>query len=1124
MFNRLKLALLTVLLSLAAVGGRAQVSTATLNGVIQDSGGGLIPGATVMLTQTETNAKAHATTTDSGAFTLPSLPVGPYVLDVTAPGFSAYKRTNIVLTVGQVATLKIELAIGASTETITVTTGAPLIESTEPTLSDTIDEKTVVSLPLNGRNPGELVFTAPGVSNATENLGTGQLATTNQITPPGVTIPNSIATAVNGVRAGGTFFSLDGAVNVDPDAVIGGPFPDPDATQEFQVVTGTYGARYFSAPGGAVNIITHSGTNKLHGTVFEFIRNGYVNAENAALAQPDNLKRNQFGGTIGGPIRKDKLFFFASYQGTRIASQTPSKVAVPTAQERAGIFQACPVDKTCDATNTFNVPLAALPPIAGPNTLNAVNANFFNYKSSGSPLIPLPNSAGNFLITAIPNHVNSQQFAGKLDYQVNQKHRLFMRYFSDRYNTPAVEEATTAPFNIFRTAAGLTQNFDSAAIGDTWTPTSKLVLDTRVSYLNIVSNQTPPASASFVNYPNLGAANYSNPTPPGIGITVIGSTVTPAVYGTTKAPRTNFTVSEDVIYAKGNHEFTFGGDIQRIHNGTQNPAGQTGVIIYAGVYSAIIAANAPYINPTLAPKGLQLIDASFADFYLGRPVVFIQGDGFFSSHHGSLAGFYVQDKYKASDRLTLTAGIRYDPFLPYKTENNQVSCFRAGQQSTVFANAPKGLIYPGDPNCPTGGVGGQYNFVQPRVGVAYQLNEKGTQSVRAGYGVYQIQLPLNALTGFQAAPFTRQLKFSNPFQSISDIYGSNKATNPFASGYIGFGYQPAANIAFPTVPANAANFSSNFRPGYIQQYSLSYSLSLGSHDGLEIAYVGTKGTHLAQNYDANEPGAATAATGAASTSNEQARRPNTGIAVLSTAAPIGYSNYSGLQASFHHQATGGFDYKGSFTYSKCIDNGSNPGSTGSSVAGNIDLDPNNQAFSRGVCDFDQPINFRNTLVYATPRLLKSSPLVRTALGGWSVSGNFIFDSGQPFSVTANSADQSFTGTSLDRADLVPGQPTYVNGRLNFNAFRLNAAGTLGNSPRNGYRAQNNIRIDTALLKTFALTERFGLDFRAEAFNVINHANYFAPLTAIDGSNSSNFDSYQFARDPRQLQAAVKLTF
>jgi Carboxypeptidase regulatory-like domain len=1110
---RARVSALLILLLFAAASAFSQVSTATITGVVQDEAGAVVPGAQVVATQTQTNSIAQAVSDARGVFSLPALPVGPYAMNVTATGFETYQRTNIVLTVGQVANFEVRLAAGRVTETVTVTSGAPLVNPTDPTIENTLDEQTVVGLPLNGRNPATLVFDSGGVANTGENTGTGQLASTNQITPPGVTIPGSIAPAVNGVRAGGTYFSLDGATNVDPLGVIGGPFPNPDATQEFQVVTGTYGSRYLSAPGGAVNIVSRSGTSQFHGTVFEFIRNGYVNAENAILAQPDTLKRNQFGGTFGGPILKNRFFFFGSYQGTRIAAQTVNKYPVPTAAERAGIFQACTAGVTCSSSNEFPVNLNMLPPIFGPNTENSVNANFYNFGGSGQSLIPAANNTanGNSYVIGVPYHSDDEQLVGRLDYQLTSQHRLFARYYFDHLTSPAVNEPTSAPYNIFHTSSALQQFWDNAAVGDTWTPNSKLVFETRLAYLNIAANQNAPSSASFVNYPGLGAADYSNPNPPGIGITVVGNMIPPATYGTFKYPRTNLTFSEDVVYVRGNHEITFGGNFQRVHNGESNPAGQTGVIIYAGVYTNILAGI----------LGLQLQDAPFADFYLGHPIEFIQGDGFFSSNHGWLAGLYGQDKYRITNRLTATYGLRWDPWIPYKPENNRISCFRAGEQSEVFPNAPTGLVYPGDAGCPSGGVNGSYGFVEPRVGIAYQLNQKGTDAIRAGYGLYTIQVPLSALGGFQAFPFTRQYIITNPFQSISDIWGSNHLSNPFAAGFIGFGYNPPSDVSYPATPAaNVANFAPNFKPGYVQQYSLSYQKGIGSNDSIELAYVGTKGTRMAQNYDLNQPLPAANA----STANEQARRPYQGLAIISTEAPIGYSNYSGAEITYRHRAAHGLDVNSNFTWSKCIDNGSNPGSTGASVAGDIDINPYDPGFSRGLCDFDQPFNWRSTLVWSAPSLAGEPAVVRTAFGSWLLSGNFILDSGQPYSVTTNTSDNSFTATDLDRADYVPGQPLSVNGRLNYSAFALNSPGTFGDTPRNGFRSAPNYEVDTALMKNFALTERLRLMFRAEAFNIINHPNYYGPLNAWDSANAQNFDTYQYARDPRQLQFALKLSF
>ena len=1107
MLSRLKIVSWIIMVCLTAATAFSQVSTATITGVVEDSAGAVIPGAKVVVTQTQTNTRAETTSDDRGAFLLPALAIGPYAMKVTATGFGDYQQTNIVLTVGQVATLNVPLSVGSSTQTVTVSSGVPLINQTEPTLETTIDQQTVVGLPLNGRNPATLVFNAAGAANTGQNTGTGQLASTNQITPPGVTIPGSIAPAINGVRAGGTYFSLDGATNVDPLAVIGGPFPDPDATQEFQVVTGTYGSRYVSAPGGAVNIVSRFGANDLHGTIFEFIRNGYFNAENAILAQPDTLKRNQFGGALGGPLLKDRLFFFASYQGTLIASTTANKHPVPTAEERAGVFQACNLGVTCTSANEFPVSLPDLPPIFGPNLLNPVNANFYNYQGSGNSLIPQANNtaAGNNYIIGVPYHSNDQQVVGRIDY-TRQQHRFFARYYYDHLNSPAVSQPTTPPYNIFDTGSGEKQYWDSAAIGDTWNPSPKWVLESRLACLNIFQQQTSPASSSFVNYPALGAQNYSNPVPAGIGITVVGNMIPPAVYGTYFDPRTNFSWTEDAIYTPGNHEITFGGDLERIHNGEANPAGQTGVIIYAGVYTSILG----------DALKLQIQDAPFADFYLGHPVEFIQGDGFYSSNHGWLFGLYGQDKYRVTNRLTLKYGLRWDPWIPYTPEGNRISCFREGEQSNVFTNAPTGLVYPGDKGCSSGGTNGKYDFLQPRVGVAYQLNQKGTQALRAGYGIYQIQVPLSALGGFQSFPWTRQYIIANPFQSITNIWGSNGLENPFAGGFIGFGYKPPPDIAFPTSPApNVANFGSNFRPGYVQQWSLSYQLGLGGNDSVELAYIGTSSTHMAQNYDLNQPLPAEDA----STGNEQERRPYTTLGVISTEAAIGYASYDGAQVTYRHRAAGGFDVNSNFTWSKCIDNGSNPGSTGAGVAGAIDVDPLHPGFSRGLCDFDQPYNWRTTLVWTGPALANGNAFVRTTLGSWLISGNIILDAGQPYSITTGTSDNSYTGTELDRADYVPGEPLYIDGKLNYNAFTLNSPGTLGNTPRNGFRSAPNYDVDAALMKNFRLTERLGLMFRAEAFNILNHPNYYGPVNAWDSANPETFDTYQFARDPRQLQFA-----
>ncbi len=1100
----------SLILALFAISliASAQVSTASITGVVQDVSGAVVPGAIVVATQTKTNASSTVHSDGAGNFSLPALPVGPYTLNVSAPGFGTKQESGLDLTVGQVANLRIQLSVGDQ-QTVTVSTAAPLIDATSATIENTIEQSSVVNLPLDGRNPARLVFDVAGaVDSQRGQVQTGQLAAQSEITPSGITIPGSIAPAVNGVRAGGTYFSLDGASNVDPLAVIGLPFPDPDATQEFEAVTGTYGARYVSAPGGAINIVTNAGGNKFHGTVFEFIRNGAVNGENAILATPDILKRNQFGGTIGGPVVKDKLFFFFSYQGTRISDQIPQSFSVPTPAERSGNYTLCPNGQTCTAANSKTINVSSLPPIFGPNTESPIASNFFNYMGSGNSLLPLANSGATTYNVGVPARSVDEQYVGRVDYQLTPHQRVFARYLSDHYTLANVPFATSAPYNILRTAAGNTEFFDTSVLGHTYTPNQHFVFETRVSYLNIVSNQAAPASNSFVNYAALGAQNYAEPNPAGEATTVISGLIPPAPYGTAKYPRSSFGLTEDVDYLRGRHDVTFGGDFNYVHSGISNPEGQPGVAVFVGVYTPILTG--------IFYPGYTLQDAPFADFYLGHPIAFIQGDGFYQSIHAKLFGLYGQDKWRLTDRLTATYGLRWDPYLSYKPERNAVDCFRPGSQSHVFANAPTGLIFPGDTGCPDGGTNSKMNIFEPRVGLAYQLNKAGTETLRAGYGIYSIQVPLNAFTGFESWPFVRQTQFTNPFQSTTDVYGSNGQSNPYLSGFNGFGYQPPANLAFPTAVQNESNFAPNFRPAYVQQYSLSIQNQFTPNDSIELAYVGTKGVFLPQSYDANEP------IGATTTGGEQAARPyGANFAVISTETPVGFSKYNSGQVTYRHRTAYGLTVLSNFTWSKCFDNGSNPGNTGDTVGGDLSYDPAHKNFNNGRCDFDQPYNFRTTIVYNTPALKQFNKAAQFVLGKWTATTNAIVDSGQPFSIEPGGQDNSFTGTDLDRADYVTGQPTYKNGRLNPLAFAENSAGTLGNTPRNGFRAPYYFNVDTGLMKTFPVTERVGVLFRAEAFNVINHPNYYAISNSL---NVPNFGMAQYAQQARTLQFALKILF
>ena len=1093
------LGLLGVLAMILALPGLAQVSTATLNGTVQDNTGAVISGAKVAAIQTQTNFATETVSGPDGSFRLPSIPVGPYVLRVTKEGFSKYEQAGIVLTVGQVATLQISMSVGAQTQDVVVTAEAPAVESTNSTIQTVVEENVVSNLPLNGRNPAALMYTAAGITDATLN----PIGTNPNSTVAGGALSDESAPTTNGVRPGGTYFSLDGAGNVDPFNVIGGPFPNPDATQEFSVVSGSYGARYVSAPGGAVNIVTKSGTNQIHGSAFEYIRNGFFNAENYFATVPDTLKRNQFGFAAGGPILKNKLFAFGSYEQTLIRAQTLINdyvgIVTPTENMQKGQF------KSAITGQSVQLPMST------------VAANLMKY-------IPPPNYSlgGNlaYYNTTVPNKTDNPQWVAKLDYNLGQ-HRLFARYFTEHTNTPADEMRSSSETSSGKnalTAQGFSSGFwDDLAFGDTWSSKSgSWIVDARASWMKANNAGGAAKSLADLSLTKLGGTGVSDGVYPSLptfyalgGLFASGSS-----YG--QNVRTSWDYSVDAMHPFRKHELSFGTDFRFVGLNQTNLTGQNPAFVFVGLNS-LFTGYGPLDNN------------GYADLILGRPYEWLQADGNFSKINGHLFGLYAEDKYRASSRLTLTGGVRWDPYIPYAPEKNHMDCWNPGQQSHVFTNAPLGLIYPGDAGCSAGGTTSKYLMIQPRVGVAYRLDQSGNSAVRAGWGMYSTQFQLISLLGFSAPPFVRSFLQVQPVTqtSIDAPWTSQGLTDPFAGGFYDASYQPPSSVSFDV--AKAIGFSPsaidrNFKPAYVNQWTLSLQHAFKSSESIELAYVGTQGIHIAQSYDSNLP----VYNGDSAKPGSTRPYASEGLGQLLTLVSNSTSSYNGLNATYHHRSKGGLDLVSAFNWSKCLDDGSMPpstagafGATGvgdNSVADGAFL----PAVRRGRCDFDQNLTFRTTAVWNSPELKGRNLALRAIAGSWIVSGLFVADAGQPFSIT-DSAGNSQTGLGLDRADWNTTQaPAYVNGKLNAAAFQKNAPGTYGNVQRNSFRSPNLVHIDPAVMKTFPLgTERLHFMFRAEAFNLLNHPNFYAPGSDL---NSTGFGLTGSARDPRILQFSGKLLF
>jgi hypothetical protein len=1079
--------------------GRAQVSTATLNGTVTDNTGALIPGAKVAVVQTQTNFTTETLSGPDGSFRVSSIPVGPYVIRVSKEGFSKYEQGGIVLTVGQVATIPVTLNVGAQTQNVVVTAEAPAVESTNSTIQSVVEENVVSNLPLNGRNPAGLMYTAAGITDATLNPN----GTNPNSTVAGGALPDESAPTTNGVRPGGTYFSLDGAGNVDPFNVIGGPFPNPDATQEFSVVSGSYGARYVSAPGGAVNIVTKSGTNQIHGSVFEFIRNGYFNAENYFATTPDTLKRNQFGFAAGGPILKDKLFAFGSYQQTLIRAQSliNSYVGIVTPEEnmQKGQF------RSAITGQVVQVPMST------------VATNLMRY-------IPAPNySLGGTLAyynTSVPNNTNDPQWAAKIDYKLGQ-HRLFARYFTEHITTPAdpmrASSETASGKNALTSTGGSSGFWDDFALGDTWTSKSgSWIVDARASWMKADNKGYASPDLAELSLSKLGATGVTDGTYPALPVFYALGGFFAGAASNTQNPRTSWDYSVDVMHPFRKHELSFGTDFRFVSLNQQNLTGQNPAFVFVGL-------NSLFTGPG------PLDNNAFADLIMGRPYEWDQADGNFSKINGKLFGVYAEDKYRITERMTLTGGLRWDPYLPYVPEHNHMDCWKPGQQSHVFTNAPLGLIYPGDSGCSSGGTSSKYSIVQPRLGVAYRLDQKGNTALRAGYGMYSTQFQLISLLGFSAPPFVRNFLQVQPvsFISVDNPWGSQGLPNPFADGFYNASYKPPSDVSFDVakqIGFSPSAIDRDFRPAYVNQWTLSFQHAFTSAESMELAYVGTQGIHISQSYDANLPVYNGDSAKPAST------RPyaSEGLGQLLTLVSNSTSSYHGLNATYHHRNKGGLDLVAAFNWSKCLDDGSMPPSTAGAfgatgVGDNSVKDgPYLPRVRYGRCDFDQDVTFRTTAVWNAPDLKGHSAIVRSVAGSWTLSGLFVADAGQPFSIT-DSANNSQTGLGLDRADWNPNHaPTYINGQLNKSAFQPNAPGTYGNVQRNSFRSPAWIHIDPAVMKTFPLgTERIHFMFRAEAFNVLNHPNLLAPNSDL---NATGFGVTGSARDPRILQFSGKILF
>ncbi len=1101
-----------IIVSFVATGLAQQIS-ANLRGTVVDPSGAAVAGATLTATQTETGLARSTSTDRSGSYTLLELPVGHYRVRAEAKGFETYVQDGITLTVNETATVPVRLAVGAETEKVEVQADAQLIQGTVTSLGKTVTEREVLDLPLDGRNFSQLGLLQPGVVPLTPGLAEA-----------GGSLRDGQAYAVNGQRPESNNFLIDGANNfngVDGGFVLKPPI---DAITEFKILTHNANAEFGGALGSTTNIITRTGTNNFHGSVWEFIRNDAFDATNYFAANTEPLKRNQFGGTFGGPIRKDKTFFFAFYEGLRDRQGETQGTTVPSLAERQGNFaQLCPegFDGNGICANPghqlFNIFANAPIPY---NQLPFINPLAQTLLS----LFPTPTSGTNTFFSTQTLHEDGDQFGVRVDHYLTVKDSLNFRYMLS--DETRLDPLSTSGASVPGFPVGENHRAQNFVMQETRTFSPAVIGVARFSYLRNKFlfdehlNQTTPASFGFQYSPSLPVAQG----PPFIqvnGYTNVGDPIT----GPRDTYENAYDLSGSLSWVRGRHDLKFGGGYQHLN-----------VNVLQG-----IATNGFFVFD----PGFPIAGDGFAAFLFGQPVFFLQGRGDFSRGiRGNALNGYAQDTYKVNSRLTINAGLRYELPFPYTEIHNRQTLWIPGRQSRVMPNAPAGLLYPGDPGVPAGLIPTFKKGFAPRLGFAWDPTGTSKWLVTSAYGIFYepyytgqggpLQAPISA------PPYLQTEQVSVP--NFADPYNGN----------------PPPPGSFAT-PLTNLTLSPKLPLPYSQDWDLNVQRSLTENLLLEVGYVGTKGTKLPRFIEGNPaiyvPGINSATGQPNSTSgNADQRRlysgctlndPPSSCVYSSTGliAGIANSSYNALETSLRQRFSHGISFLVSYTYSKSIDDASSFNMTGSAakpVAGENDLaqNPFDLAAERGRSLFDSRHRLVASYQWALPFFAQPHGWCQHILGRWQFNGIATIMSGTPFTVF-DSVDVSeqggapeITGFSANRPNLVAGQnpnsgPKTPVAWLNANAFQRitpnpnSPVQQFGTAGRNIAQGPGYADWDFSALKAIPITEGKELQFRAEFFNILNHPNFRLPDSDI---SSPTFNQIQTALPPRVIQLAMKFAF
>ena len=1162
---------LSVLLALGASSARADIN-GSISGIVSDQSGAVVAGAKITATALSTNVVVTTVTDAKGFYAFPALSVDQYRISLAQPGFDQFLMNGIIINANSAVRVDIKLTVGKVSNTVEVKSDALQVETQSTQMGEVIEGDKITSVPLNGRSFINLLALQPGVSPYTGNDDTSGVGAST------LSGDQSNGTqSVNGGRVGSNGFMVNGADAEEGVHNGAAMIPNLDSIAEFRIITNNFNAEYGNFSGGQINVVTKSGTSKFSGDLFEFLRNTDLDAKNYFSGERGVFIQNQFGGTVGGPIKKDKVFFFADYQGTRqIVGQTQN-FPVPSSTDRTGDLsdQASALAGSDPANGGQGVAGSYWAGVLSQRLGYAVTAGEPYYTSGCTdpsvcvfPNAVIPQSAwspaaavtlkyipqSNTSTTSGPYYqtaaFNSNLHDDKAGFRLDTHTpwgALFGYYFIDKFTTvnPYDQGINIPGFDDQNT--GLTQMYN-AGLTTTFGPS--VVNDVRLVYLRDVNKTGVPQKGTGVSLGSLGFNTPWNPTG-GIGNVTSALTGVPSFFFNNY----EFGLAQDTLRQYNN-------TLQVIDNLTKIAGTHT---IQLGIdyhYDQINERNYDDPNGAFGFNGAET-GLDFADYLIGAPDSFTQASQQLLDSRAGYYGGYLQDSWRATPSLTLNYGLRYEVMTPWYDTQNKLETVIPGEQSKVFPGAPVGMALPGDPGVSRTLSPIKYTNFAPRVGFAYSpsmsdgvlqriFGGPGKSSVRAGYGIFYSSI--QDATGFVEvgdAPFG--LYYSSPTPPLLESPYIDRSTGHSQGVKFPFSFPPTnVSVKNPDTTFNWAQatpisgsdyfYYKNVIP-YVEEFELSLQRQFGSETVLTASYVGTVGRHLLTFEESNPADPALclqlSALGCGPYQEDNVYTLANGQTVNGTRPTFGInfgsnpymktavsSSYNSLQVSLQHTEKYA-NFLIGYTWSKSMDNGSTSFDA---------TNPYNPRLSRSLSTFNVPHDFVASYTVQLPfdKFTGKGALLERLAEGWAVSGISTFASGQPIQIQETD-DRSLTGTFADTVDepsyAVGGGKLYANRNprsqmpyFNPNYFVAEPLGQVGNAMRRFFSGPGILNSDVALLKDTKLGESRSIQFRAEAFNVFNHAQFSNPSGNFNNTGAGGFGYVNSARDPRIIQVALKVLF